>query len=833
MKKLVLILAAGFAALSLQAQLTTNNPQIDQFANATGSGGSAYTAGTTLVGQTNAQGFVWVGAGTGTGTNQPVITNINLSVPGLRPGSGNAVNFGTPAGTDAILQLPGATKIQGTNVNLSVYYSMAFQVNSLGTLTASPVFVAAFESNVTPGQTGQPGVVSAKLFLCKNGSGYNIGIGKDATLADYVWEGGATNGATYNLGTTYFIVACYTFSGSENGSDTVSLWVNPATNTFGAATAPTGDPSYVSTSTLADHGGTDINATPANDYISGFELRQGLASEPSSMTADELRIGLTWADVTPPPGAVTVFTNLTVPTPITYGSTVALSGTVVAPGPLYPATNEPVYININGNVQSTTVTDAFGDFSINYTSTAPTSAVPYTITYTYLGDTALDGVADTSTTLTVSSPLPVIISGSRMYDGTATAAAAMLFVSNSVGSDVLTIGGGPATLAGSSAGVEAITGFGTLTLSGAPASNYTMTGVSGSVDIATPPLSVGHPAFDPFADATASGGTAYNVGDYLVGETNAQGLSWYAVGNGAGEPTVAPGSLSVPGLIPDTGNSINYGAASGTSARLDLGATPTNSTFFGGSSYTVYYSMSFLVQETNDLTATPAIIAGFTDAAGTQTNAASIIGARLYIRLSGSGYNLGIDKADGITNDIVWETNTYAVNTTNFIVAGYTFSGSASSSNDSVSLWVNPSSATFGAGSPPIGDPSYLASSAGANIGGNSTADKIGGFLLREASTTEPAYMTIDEVSVGLSWADVTPSSAVAPTAVPLHVALSGGNAVLSWTTNSSGFRLQGAPNVINSNAWTNVTASTNIVGTNYTVSDPIHGLNYYRLIYP
>ena len=831
MKKLVPILVAGFVASSLQAQLTTNNPQIDQFANATGTGGSAYAAGTTLVGQTNAQGFVWIGAGTATGTNQPVITNINLSVPGLRPGSGNAVNFGTPAGTDAILQLPGATKIQGTNVNLSVYYSMAFQVNSLGTLTASPVFVAAVESNVTPGQTGQPGVVSAKLFLCKNGSGYNIGIGKDAVTADYVWEGGATNGATYNVGTTYFVVACYTFSGAENGSDTVSLWVNPATNTFGAASAPTPD---ATTATLGNHGGTDISATPANDYINGFELRQGIATEPSSMTADGLRIGLTWADVTPPPGAIAAFSGLIAPSPITYGSTVALSGKVSAPGPLYPATNEPVYININGNVQSTTITDAVGDFSINYKTTAPTSAVPYTITYTYLGDTALDSVVDTSTTLTVSSPLPVVLSGSRMYDGTATAAAAMLFVSNSVGSDVLSIAGGPAPLAGAGAGVEAITGFGTLSLVGTPASNYTMTGVSGAVTIATPPLSVGSPAFDPFTNATASGGTAYDVGDYLVGETNAQGLSWYAVGNGTGEPMIAFGNLNIPGLIPENGNSVSYGAASGTSARLDLGPTPTNSTFFGGSAYTIYYSMSFLVPSTNDLTTTPAIVAGFTDAAGTQTNSpASIIGARLYIRLSGSGYNLGIDKADGITNDIVWETNVYGANSTNFIVAGYTFSGNAGLTNDSVSLWVNPSSSTFGAGSPPVSDPSYLTSSAGQNIGGNSSSDKIGGFLLREASTTEPAFITIDEVSVGLSWADVTPSTNVATAAVLLHVALSGSNAVLSWTTNSSGFRLQGAPNLINSNAWTNVTASTNVVGTNYSVSDPIHGLNYYRLIYP
>src|SRR5580704_14473634 len=202
MKKAVLILTAGLVASTLQAQLTTNNPEVDQFANATATGGSTYTPGTLLVGQTNAQGQAWVGAGSGVGTNQPVITNVNLSIPGLRANSGNSVNFGTPAGTTAVLPLTGQTKILGTNTGLSVYYSMAFQVNSLGTLTSSPIFVAGFESGVTPGQTNQPGVIGARLYLCKNGSGYNIGLNKgDGVATNYVWEGGATNGATYNVGT--------------------------------------------------------------------------------------------------------------------------------------------------------------------------------------------------------------------------------------------------------------------------------------------------------------------------------------------------------------------------------------------------------------------------------------------------------------------------------------------------------------------------------------------------------------------------------------------------------------------------------------------------------
>src|SRR5208282_5367805 len=80
-------------------------------------------------------------------------------------------------------------------------------------------------------------------------------------------------------------------------------------------------------------------------------------------------------------------------------------------------------------------------------------------------------------------PLPVILTGTRAYDGTTAAASTILHVANNVGSDVVTVASGSATLAGATAGTETITSVGTLALGGASAAKYTLTGASGSVII--------------------------------------------------------------------------------------------------------------------------------------------------------------------------------------------------------------------------------------------------------------------------------------------------------------------------------------------------------------
>ncbi len=79
--------------------------------------------------------------------------------------------------------------------------------------------------------------------------------------------------------------------------------------------------------------------------------------------------------------------------------------------------------------------------------------------------------------------LPIGLTGTRYYDGTATADYTILTITNVAGSDDVALASGSATLASSAAGFQPITSAAGLTLSGVTAPNYTLTGAIGSVDI--------------------------------------------------------------------------------------------------------------------------------------------------------------------------------------------------------------------------------------------------------------------------------------------------------------------------------------------------------------
>ena len=98
------------------------------------------------------------------------------------------------------------------------------------------------------------------------------------------------------------------------------------------------------------------------------------------------------------------------------------------------------------------------------------------------GNSSYTAAVPVSRTFTVN-PKPVQLTGSKVYDGLASVAAANLSVNNPVGSDTVTAASGTATLAGSGIGAQAITSASGLVLGGAQAANYTTTGASGSVTI--------------------------------------------------------------------------------------------------------------------------------------------------------------------------------------------------------------------------------------------------------------------------------------------------------------------------------------------------------------
>jgi filamentous hemagglutinin family protein len=77
-------------------------------------------------------------------------------------------------------------------------------------------------------------------------------------------------------------------------------------------------------------------------------------------------------------------------------------------------------------------------------------------------------------------PLAVILAGNKVYDGTATFTTGQLGIIDIVSGDVLGLSTGSANTSSKNAGAGSITSFNGLVLSGSSASNYTLTGVSGS-----------------------------------------------------------------------------------------------------------------------------------------------------------------------------------------------------------------------------------------------------------------------------------------------------------------------------------------------------------------
>jgi hypothetical protein len=214
--------------------------------------GFDYVVSGNLAGNTN-----WTPLNTGTA---PVIASGNLSVPGLASPTGNKVSFLSGNIQEAI----GALNTYNTD---TVYFSLALSLTSVPTTATYSLGLSTSNTNY-----------GATVWLQAAGSDYNIGLANRSTSTP------TYDTTAFALNTTVFLVGAYTFV-SGTGNDVSTLWINPSAATFGAETAPA--------FTLQATGGTDMTA------ITQFLLR-GAAGSPAG-EIDELRIGTSWASVTPVP----------------------------------------------------------------------------------------------------------------------------------------------------------------------------------------------------------------------------------------------------------------------------------------------------------------------------------------------------------------------------------------------------------------------------------------------------------------------------------------------------------------------------------------------------
>ncbi len=237
-----------------------------------------YAAGTSLVNVTNPGAQWWTSAGPA--GSAAIVVASNLPVAGLAPCYGGAMQFGAVQGPSARFNLP-------VNVtNSTLYYSCAIKVLDLGNLTMAGGWIGGF-NNTRGSQANTPTVIGTRILLRTTGTGgFNVGVAKNSTNAtDWVWSS-----AVLSTNETVFLVGSYTFNSSSSTDDISKLWINPNLLDFGASAAPL--------VTLAATTGPDMNA---NQIASCVFLQQGNGStnQPKTVLVDELRIGYSWAAVTP------------------------------------------------------------------------------------------------------------------------------------------------------------------------------------------------------------------------------------------------------------------------------------------------------------------------------------------------------------------------------------------------------------------------------------------------------------------------------------------------------------------------------------------------------
>ena len=247
------------------------------------SGGSLGTVGTPT----------WVKNGT---SADPAVQSVGgLTFPGLQVSSDtlslqyDGSGVGSPAATDGTT-LSGQPYTSG-----SLYYSLLLKVTVVqttggnGFATGANLTSGSFMAGLqTIASSTAPAVGStAAPLLIRSGDGtqfsstFQLGTSKTATSADRQFYTGQSFSTGAN-GDTVFLVLKYTFD-SVNG-DSASLFVNPTP----------GNPEPFAQLTV-----TTGTALTLNSGIQSFFVRNN-SVEPDTLLIDELRIGTTWGDVTPP-----------------------------------------------------------------------------------------------------------------------------------------------------------------------------------------------------------------------------------------------------------------------------------------------------------------------------------------------------------------------------------------------------------------------------------------------------------------------------------------------------------------------------------------------------
>lgn len=215
----------------------------------------------------------------GAGSNLKLIAG-NLTNSGLTdftPGNSTKAQ-GTSSSADGKRTF-NATAIGGPAVGGSIYVSFSLRQTTLAG-SSGPLLALSDATTV-----GSSGVGALVVYLNKSGSQYQVGVKKNGAAVQYPVSG------TYAVNDTVLVVVRYKFNTGSTADDTVTLWVNPVLNGVEPVPGATGI--------------AETNVSGAPDYSVGLQyvhLRANSSGASGINEVDNLRIGSTWAEVTPAEG---------------------------------------------------------------------------------------------------------------------------------------------------------------------------------------------------------------------------------------------------------------------------------------------------------------------------------------------------------------------------------------------------------------------------------------------------------------------------------------------------------------------------------------------------
>ena len=312
--------------------------------------------------------------------------------------------------------------------------------------------------------------------------------------------------------------------------------------------------------------------------------------------------------------------------------------------------------------------------------------------------------------------------------------------------------------------------------------------------------------------------------DYLPGTPLTNCAPWWTNSVVEAVPTegLVSYDLSYPPLTdpqPTNHNSLSF-------SSNKLGYRPIGATIGPADGTVVYCSLMFYHSQTNGGTGNAPIAAVTPLTTGINVSAAN--GLVLYLKQSGGigNYVLGINDGTTATPSYPPGSQVYATGNTslgtfgqtNFIVMKYAFH---SVGGNTVALWVNPASSSFG-GSEPLATPNDVAEAHPA--GGSDATTGLQYFQVRGGTgATASGALIMDNVRIGTTWADVTPTCVTAGVSTPANEATSPGSTAtfsVIATGSSPAFQWQTNNGV---SGWVNIGGATS---SSYTTPAQVGTVN-------